>query len=216
MQNKAIPLAMILVSCIICYGATQLGVQLNVHHNVNIPKLTPATNIVCSSTLNSRTCIVRLSTTIEGPEQYNDLLELLDSATEKDTIELVLVGNGGRMATAQEIVYAMQHSRANVITKVVGDVYSAHAYIAIFGKTIIINPYVTFLFHMPSLGGKAYADLSPDEKKFIDGTDNAFLNMVTPMLQIILSPLQYAAFLNHQDVYVTGQEVIDRLTGKGK
>lgn len=81
---------------------------------------------------------------------YLPVFKEIERARAKDTIVLKLSGYGGDSNTLLRLFYLLDRSPAHVIVDVQGDVYSAHAMLALVGEEIVINPDSTFIFHQVS------------------------------------------------------------------
>ena len=94
---------------------------------------------------------------LETPDQYRDLIELLDTATENDTVVININVWGGCIYTMIAIINAIQASQAYVVTEIV-HASSAGSFIALAGDDSVAMPYSHFFAHEVQSG--SYGDTS--------------------------------------------------------
>lgn len=83
-----------------------------------------------------------------GPiTQYLEVFEVLDTATEKDQVRIVLDTPGGDVYTTQQIVGRMESCKAKVTTVASGLVASAGTFIWLYGQEQEIERWARFMFH---------------------------------------------------------------------
>ena len=83
-----------------------------------------------------------------GPiTQYLEVLEVLDTATEKDQVRIVLDTPGGDVYTTQQIVGRMESCKAKVTTVASGLVASAGTFIWLYGHEQEVERWARFMFH---------------------------------------------------------------------
>lgn len=131
-----------------------------------------------------------------GPiQQYLELLQVLDYATEKDDVKIYIDTPGGDVHTAQLIVERMTSCRANVTTIASGLVASAGTFIWFHGKNKLVEPWARFMFHS-SLHSAAGKSLS-----IYESSENLVQYMKAVMMTLV------------QEGILTGAEY-DRVFGK--
>jgi len=89
---------------------------------------------------------------------YSDLLNVLHTGTENDTVFLHINSEGGVLRMALQIANAISSTPAKVITVLDGEAISAASIIFLAGHEYIINPNCTFMIHNYSsvIGGKGH------------------------------------------------------------
>ncbi len=105
---------------------------------------------ILSDKCNGKVCQVYFSDSISGPEDYVQLANQLAMADKETTINIHLIGNGGRADTIAYLTNVINSSKAKVVMHVDGNVFSAHAMIAFSGDELKISPLSYFLFHYPA------------------------------------------------------------------
>ncbi len=116
------------------------------------PKLVPIPFV-------SKQCDSTLSETIASKQAYAHLTQVLRDSVWGDTVVLHLKGNGGLVSGEESIEQAIKSSKAHVVTSAEGDVYSAHAFLAVAGDEVILAPNINLLFHRMAMQGKSLPQL---------------------------------------------------------
>lgn len=95
---------------------------------------------------------IYFSNTIQAPKAYDDLIIYINNHPEIEEYNVYLAGNGGSVASVVRLINVMKHSGAKFNAIVYGNVYSAHAVLAMNLTTLkVINPQTLFLFHRPAV-----------------------------------------------------------------
>jgi ATP-dependent protease ClpP protease subunit len=204
--------------------SNKAGINLRHHHS--LPQLTQAEKIYCEG-FYYKTCHVRLATEIGKPEQYRELFHLISTAKSGDTVYIHLIGNGGLVSTTVQFYNVIKASKAKIVTVVEGDVYSAHAYIAMMGHKIMIADYVLLLVHNSSAYGSVETiciDKQGEEDRTHDayekcvGYFNMHLlqsdNIMTKLFSKVLTAKEMEKAKKGHDVIITGEQARQRLGAK--
>lgn len=167
-----------------------------------------------------KVCHVHLGPKILESWYYLDMFEELDKANETYTIYLHLQGNGGLISTLNQMLNVLWNTKAKTVAVVEGQVYSAHAALAVSMDELRVGNGATFLFHRSSLYGLTEAvcvardgttDRTVDAgKKCREYVTRHLLMdeaMVYSLYNRVLSPEQIVKVLQGEDVILTGEEV---------
>src|SRR6266542_2756749 len=130
---------------------------------LNTPNTTYSVNVITDSvngrvtaiTVCTRTAPLNCITTFSNEifsGGYNKLVKLLNSLQPSDKIILKFKGEGGDSDAMFQLIRAIKTSHGDVTTSAVGYVYSAHAYLSVAGKHIILKPGYDMLFHRSQCG----------------------------------------------------------------
>lgn len=153
---------------------------------------------------------------------YDDVLEVLQTAKRGDVVEFHLAGYGGDVQTAMYLIGNIKITKAYTIMSVEAPVYSAHAYIASQGDELRMAPYSYMMFHSSSV-------LDMDCSTAV-GTDRGVPNTVhcaafkensvaqnIELLQNIniLTTEEKVTIMEGYDVYLTKSEVDSRQLDHG-
>ena len=146
-----------------------------------------------------------------GPiTQYLELLEVLDTATENDEVEIMIDTPGGDVYTTSTIVERMENCRGNVITTASGLVASAGSFLWFYGKEKRVNRWAKFMIHCSSHGdfGRSLSILETSER-LVKFMKELGLEMLGAGL---ITRAQYVeAFENKADVELSAATVRARL-----
>jgi len=177
--------------------------------------------------LYKETCNVRLARTIGSQENYTELLQKLSSAKSEDVFNFYLSGNGGQSVSMVLISNGMRSTKAQVNVVVDGPVYSAHAFIALSGKTIDIKPGALFLFHRTSLYGKVNkvcscfvgkldrtVDAHKKCLKVLTGITTTFYKFADDLVKDILTVEEREEMKQGHDIVISGEDMKKRLLGQ--
>lgn len=89
------------------------------------------------------------------PKEYRDLIHVLHSASQTDSIRLWIDTNGGSLDATIAIIDAMQNTEAEVTVIVTGRAYSAGSLLAMAGMKygqLVISERARFMIHSGSFG----------------------------------------------------------------
>lgn len=156
-----------------------------------------------------------------GPiTQFLELIEVLDTATENDEVEIVIDTPGGDVYTTSAIVERMENCRGNVITTASGMVASAGSFLWFYGKEKRVNRWAKFMIHCSSHGdfGRSLSILETSER-LVKFMKELGLEMLGAGL---ITRAQYVeAFENKADVELSAATVrarlgLDRVKAEGE
>ncbi len=140
---------------IVCLGLPTIHLQ----HHLNLPKL-ETTRIEVSYKFASnapwflgKVYDIRMNNEIKKSDLYKDVFTVLETATKNDLIRFHLNGYGGDAQTMIVLINKVRETEATTIMYVEGDVYSAHAFLALSGNYIVMSMYSFMMFHTISIYG---------------------------------------------------------------
>lgn len=140
---------------------------------------------------------------------YSDLLNVLRTANENDTVIIYINSEGGALRMALQIANAMLSTSARVITSLDGDAISAATFIFLAGEEYIINPNCSFMIHNYSgyLKGKGHELISQ-----INHTGATVSKMMRYFYEKILTEEELTDVCNGKDLWMDSDELMDRLS----
>lgn len=152
----------------------------------------------CSSV--SVWCIVDV---IEEFSQYSDLIRELYTASDSDTILLLIHSTGGRVDVGRSIINAMKESSAFVHCMVEGPCYSMASIIALSGDKLSLRENTFLMFHNYStiMSGKGNEIGNAHTAK-----DKHFTQLFISQCQPFLSSGECKKVLSGEDFYVYSDE----------
>jgi hypothetical protein len=198
---------------------------INVYHHTDIPFLNNEKHkIVVYKDLQltypwiKYTTEIRLDNEIGSPDLYKDITQILSSAGYYDPVNFHLVGTGGRVDAALLLINNIQASKAQVNMIVEAPVYSAHAYIAVSGKTLTMRPYTYMMFHYSSVLNLDCSEATGTDRgvsnkehcEMYKSTDLYNNNKVVMGLPLLTNQEKFMIMTGH-DVYITSDEFYHRV-----
>lgn len=141
-----------------------------------------------------------------GP--FLDMVNVLKTAEQHDTIFIYLNTPGGNLYTAIQLISAIRQSQATVVTCIEGMVASAGTLLFLAGHKHVVNPNCTFMIHNYSHGmfgkGNETALQSRHSEYF-------FAKLAKDMYGRFLTPEEIEAVTNGKDLWMESEEVLKRL-----
>lgn len=141
---------------------------------------------------------VYLAEEIHTPNEYSNLVTILEGLGSNNTVKVYLNGYGGSSAGMLRLITALDKTAAKVVYIVDGDVYSAHAILACDAHRNNITPGIYMMFHSYSSGSP---EKGSDALKFHIATTKSAKDIITKRCSGILSPKEIDDILNGVDVY---------------
>lgn len=150
---------------------------------------------------------------IKEPSEYTEWFDTIRHSGETDFIILYINSVGGNLFTALQFLSVLNDSEATVVVQVEGACMSAATMIMLAGDKFILSPHSMFMYHNYSgaavgKGGEMYDNIMFERKWSKD-----FLHEV---YQEFLTKKEIDAILNNKDLWLTTNEVADRLRKKAK
>jgi ATP-dependent protease ClpP protease subunit len=148
---------------------------------------------------------------ISSPEDYVEWYEIIRNSTENDVIKIHINSPGGDLFTAIQFMRVMGESQANIIASIEGACMSAATMIFLSAKGFEISEHSMFMFHnysggMMGKGGEMYDNIIYERKwseKILRGVYSDFL-----------TEDEIKSILDNKDIWMDGEEVVDRLKEK--
>lgn len=140
--------------------------------------------------------------------KYSDLLNILKTANEEDTIVIYINSEGGSLRMAIQIVNSMMTSRATVVTSLDGEACSAATMIFLAGREYVINPNCSFMIHNYSGGffGKGH-----EIRTRVDHLNGYVEKMMRSFYEKILTEEEIEDVVDGRDIWMDSDELIERL-----
>jgi len=149
-----------------------------------------------------------LSGEILEPEEYIDWFDQIRNATAIDTVRIYINSSGGDLYTTLQFLRVMSETEATIITSVEGACMSAATMIFLHGDEQEVTPHSLFMFHNYSAGvvgkgGEMYDQLQ-FERKWSE-------NFMREVYAEFLTPEEISSMMHNKDIWMTSDEVIERL-----
>ena len=150
---------------------------------------------------------VHILTYVEDPEEFSEVISLIQTASEKDSILLVINSRGGDLYSTMMLVDAINHCNAPVYAQISGMVASAATMITLACDDVYVAPHTTFMIHNFSGGtyGKGH-EIEASVDSLLD-TTKKFYNDI---YKDFLSKKEIKKVIAGKDIYLTSEEVDER------
>lgn len=161
---------------------------------------------------------IYLQDTIEAYKATQNIVQVLGDADKGDTVLFHLAGYGGSVESGERIINAVTATKALVTMQVEAPVYSMHAFIAVSGNKLVIQPFTYMMFHNSSA-----INVDCSQAEGIDRNEtneqhcihyvNAHLSNVYKFIYeraTILTPEEKQEILDGKDVYINANQVLER------
>lgn len=148
---------------------------------------------------------------IESPEEYIQWFDTIRHASETDVVKMYINSPGGNVFTAIQFMRVLKETSAKVVMSVEGECASAATMIFLFGHSFEVSEHSMFMFHNYSSGllgkgGELY-DQIKHERKWSE-------TLLRDIYKDFLTDKEVDSILDNKDIWMTGEEVIERLKVK--
>jgi len=148
------------------------------------------------------------------PDDYAELMELMQDLDETVTVEWFLNSPGGVLDSAIMLLDAIHSTKAKVIGKLSGMVASAASMLALVFDEVNIAPYTSFMIHAWSVSGQAgKANEIEAQNDFAKKETKRLFNDIYAGF---LTSREINKVLKGTDIWLNGNEVLDRLNKRCK
>lgn len=146
-------------------------------------------------------------------EKYADLLNILKTSSELDTIIIYINSEGGSLRMAIQIVNSMLQSKSNVITSLDGNAFSAATMIFLAGHEYIVNDNCSFMIHTYT-GGIVGKGNEIDSQ--YDHTREYIKKVFAKFYEKILSEEELSEVMKGRDIWMDTEELVERLDANAR
>lgn len=154
-----------------------------------------------------------LTDPIEEVDKYIDMIHVLKTAEQHDTIFIYLNTEGGYLKTAVQIMSAIRQSNATVITCLEGEVCSAGTMIFLAADKYLVSPNCTFMIHNYSGGVAGKGNEIAAQANYRGEYANQLMRDV---YKDFLTEDEIKSVIEGKDMWLNSDQVIDRLGNKAK
>ena len=149
-----------------------------------------------------------LSGTIEKPDEYVEIFELIRGASKHDVIKIHINSYGGDLFTAIQFMRVLGETEAQTVASVEGACMSAATMIFLSCSGFEISENSMFMFHNYSGGsigkGGEMFDQLVHERKWSE-------KLLRNVYQDFLTEKEIVSLLDNKDLWMDGDEVVKRL-----
>lgn len=148
---------------------------------------------------------------IESPEEYIQWFDTIRHANETDVVKIYINSPGGDVFTTIQFMRALKESSAKVVMSVEGMCASAATMIFLCGDSFEVSEHSMFMFHNYSSGVFGKGGEMFDQLKH----ERAWsANLLKDSYKDFLTEAEIESILNNRDIWMSGDEVIERLKQK--
>lgn len=149
-----------------------------------------------------------LSDIVQDSHEYHEFLQLLESATENDTIRIVINNYGGEAGTCTQIVNSIRECKGHVIGCLAGEAYSAAGIIFMACHSQEVGQHTMLMIHqcvggnsgkLSDFASRLQADLARTKSLYND------------VFEFFLTQEEIDAVLEGKDIWMNDPEIIERL-----
>lgn len=96
--------------------------------------------------------VVSVDEDFSDVKQFENIVHILENASQGDTLEIKLSTNGGALHSILPLLAAMNNTEAQVFVHAISDVASAGTMLMMAADDVYVNPYCTIMMHQVSFG----------------------------------------------------------------
>ena len=149
-----------------------------------------------------------IDTGIGEAEGYQELISVLLTAGENDTVHILINTPGGSLDTANAIIAAMRQCRAHIITEITGQCCSAGTLIFLEGHEYRVNEGAVFMMHHASYGAWNKANNVAELVTFFD---RIIKKQLRQAYEFLLTPSEIEQLVTGKDFWMDAEELSVRL-----
>jgi ATP-dependent protease ClpP protease subunit len=147
---------------------------------------------------------------VEDPEEYVDLIHEIRYAEPEQQITLHINSGGGALSTCLSIINAIKASQAEVVTVIDGEACSAAAMIWLAGhRRVIASKHVFFMLHE---AGWAMVGNASEHQRQVLLLKKIIRGLIDDLALWVVTPEELEDFDKGIDVYITGDQIVERGT----
>lgn len=150
---------------------------------------------------------------IEEANKYTEWFNQIRHASPADIIKLYINSEGGSLWTAIQFMRVIRECKAPVVASVEGACMSAATIIFLMSDTYEISPHSMFMFHNYSGGtigkGGEMIDQIKHERVWSE-------KLLFEIYENFLTDSEIRSILENKDIWMTAEEVVQRLNRKAK
>lgn len=150
---------------------------------------------------------------IGNAEEYTDWFDTIRNCNENDVIKIHINSPGGDLLTTIQLVRALQETLATVICSVEGQCMSAATLIFLQADMVEISEHSMFMFHNYSGGTFGKGGEMMDQLKYEAAWSE---KMFRDIYEDFLSESEIQSMLDNKDIWMTGEEVTERIRQKAE
>lgn len=149
-----------------------------------------------------------LDESVSSPQDYHELFELLNVASENDCVRIIISNFGGSLVTCLAIVNAIRSSKAMTVGVLASVAYSAGGVIWLACEGQEVQQHVGFMGHDGQ--GSSFGSLY-QQKQSIEHEMVMLRSLYEDIYKHFLTPEEIEVLLKNGDLWLNEQEIVTRL-----
>lgn len=149
-----------------------------------------------------------LSTTIEEPIHYVDMIHRIQNAGPEDIVYIHLNTPGGHLDTGIQLVNAMQSTQAHVIASVESEAHSLGTLIFLAADEFVVHDNCMMMFH--NFSGSVFGK-SHEQQAHLQALIKWFNTLARRLYIPFLSEEEFERILRGEDIYLHSDDIRKRL-----
>jgi ATP-dependent protease ClpP protease subunit len=144
---------------------------------------------------------------IECPDKYAPMCDVINNASDKDSVLIIINTPGGMVYTGLAICSAIKNCKAIVTTRAVGMVASCGALLWSVGHKLEVCKFSRIMFHASSGG---WIGKTRDQKEYAESTEMLMkeLSTIAVSKKILTADQLKDMFESRQDVYLNCNDLV--------
>jgi len=149
-----------------------------------------------------------LSSMIEEPIHYIDMIHRIQTAGPEDIVYIHLNTPGGHLDTGIQLVNAMHSTQAHIIASVEAESHSLGTLIFLAADEFVVHDNCMMMFHnfSGSVGGKGH-----EQQAHLAATVKWFSTLARKLYVPFLSEDEFDRILKGEDIYIHSEDIRKRL-----
>lgn len=221
-NSVAVIIAAVIMACVLLSGRA----EINFNHTPNWEEFKH--HGVFKIQRESGLYSIYLSEEIKDESDYSDLIMWINQHKDEREIKVYLSGYGGSVASTLNLINTMRASPTKFTAVMYGNLYSAHAVLALNMDTIkYTNPNLFFMLHMPAVEVKGewilldkFCEKERGKNRGVSKKDKCFLGLKNMNLmadivlfnkiKLMMDEKELKEYNKGGDVYFTAGSLINR------
>jgi ATP-dependent protease ClpP protease subunit len=151
---------------------------------------------------------------IKEARYYRPLVQHLLSASERDTVEVLLSTGGGDLGGCLQVLEALKCTSADTTAIVMGDCHSAGSIVAMYCNDVVVLDSACMLVHSASYG--TGRQKSRDVKDYVEFSSAYLEGIFRDAYEGFLNEEELQEVMNGRELWLTAQDIRDRLQARSE
>ena len=150
---------------------------------------------------------------VQEPRYYRDVVNMLQKASEHDTVEFLINTPGGDISGLNALLFGLEVTEASTLATLVGECHSAGSLLALSCDAIQVADNATMLCHAASFGSSGK---SPDVHSRVLHIADATAKLMRKAYAGFLTESEVTSLLEGKDYWFDAEQIKERLQIRAK